>query len=150
MIVLFIAFNGNGQALSDDQPQAIKDYYHLESTTEQGERLSWFTSAKYGMFIHFGLSSQLGGRWKGKQIKGYSEWIQAFACINGKTYSELIKTFNPEKFNAEEIVKAAKESGMTYLVITSKHHEGFCLWDSKYTDFDIANTPYQNDIIKQL
>ncbi len=150
IILFFLAFKGNTQAPPNNPPAVIKDYYHLETKAEQAERLTWFTAAKYGMFIHFGLSSQLGGRWKGNQIKGYSEWIQAFASIKGKTYSELIKTFNPEKFNAEEIVKAAKESGMTYLVITSKHHEGFCLWDSKYTDFDIGNTPYQKDIIKQL
>lgn len=140
----------NAQDINDNLVSNDKDYYHLETEEEIAKRLQWFTDSKYGMFVHLGLYSQLGGRWENKQIKGYSEWIQAYASIDRSSYAQLINTFNPEHFDADALVKIAKESGMTYVVITTKHHEGFCLWDSKYTDFDVANSPYNKDLIMQL
>lgn len=129
---------------------AITDYIN-ESCKDFSERMKWFVDAKFGMFIHFGLYSSLGGIYNGKFIDGYAEWIQATADIPSKEYAKLIKTWNPFNFNADEIVKLAKEAGMKYLVITTKHHEGFCLWDSRYTDFDIASTPMKGrDLIKEL
>jgi alpha-L-fucosidase len=124
--------------------------YPEESNEDFGQRMKWFTDAKYGMFIHFGLYSQLGGVWQGDTIKGYAEWIQANADITPQEYAMLTHTFNPTEFDADSIVSIAKKAGMKYLVVTTKHHEGFCLWDSKYTDFDIANTPFKRDIIKEL
>ena len=122
-----------------------------ESKEEFHKRMSWFKEAKYGMFIHFGLYSQLGGEWNGEKVEWYAEWIQATANIPSSEYAALLETFNPINFNAELIVKTAKDAGMKYLVITSKHHEGFCLWDSKYTDFDIASTPLAGrDLLKEL
>ncbi|MDT0678110.1 alpha-L-fucosidase [Autumnicola musiva] len=120
--------------------------HHLEkkSNTE------WFENADFGMFIHFGLYSELGGFWKNDTIQGYAEWIQAKADIPSKKYSKLIKSFNPENFDADAIAKLAKKAGMKYLVVTAKHHEGFCLWSSDYTKFDISTTPYKKDIIEQL
>lgn len=129
------------------QAAALKD----ESVEDYNKRMAWFADAKYGMFIHFGLYSQLGGVWKGKAVGGYAEWIQDKAKIPRDEYAELLKTFNPAKFDAERIVSSAKQAGMTYLVITSKHHEGFCLWDSKYTEFDVANTPFKGrDVLDEL
>ena len=122
-----------------------------ESLQAYNARMEWFAEAKYGMFIHFGLYSQVGGVWKGKQIKKYAEWIQGNANIDRDEYAELAKAFNPVDFDADFIVRSAKEAGMTYLVITAKHHEGFCLWDSQYTDFDVANTPFKGrDILEEL
>jgi len=121
-----------------------------EPQEEFESRMKWFTDAKYGMFIHFGLSAQLGGIWQGDSTKGPSEWIQAKADITPQEYAMLTHTFNPENFNAEFIVQTAKAAGMKYLVITTKHHEGFCLWDSQYTNFDIANTPFKRDILAEL
>jgi len=122
-----------------------------ESLQAYNARMEWFAEAKYGMFIHFGLYSQVGGVWKGKQIKGYAEWIQGSAYIDRDEYAGLAKAFNPVDFDADFIVRTAKEAGMTYLVITAKHHEGFCLWDSQYTDFDVANTPFKGrDILEEL
>jgi alpha-L-fucosidase len=124
---------------------------YLNETTEQTEkRMKWFVDAKYGMFIHFGLYSQLGGVWKGKEIKNYAEWIQSNADIPAQEYAMLTHTFNPKKFDADFIASTAKKAGMKYLVITTKHHEGFCLWDSKYTNFDVASTPFKRDILKEL
>ena len=122
-----------------------------ESLQAYNARMEWFAEAKYGMFIHFGLYSQVGGVWKGKQIKHYAEWIQGNANIDRDEYAGLAKNFNPSDFDADFIVRTAKEAGMTYLVITAKHHEGFCLWDSQYTDFDVANTPFKGrDILEEL
>lgn len=122
-----------------------------ESLEDFNKRMAWFVEAEYGMFIHFGLYSQLGGIWKGKGVGGYAEWIQSKAKIPGKEYETLLKTFNPAKFDAEVIVSSAKKAGMKYLVITSKHHEGFCLWDSKHTEFDVASTPFKDrDILDEL
>lgn len=121
-----------------------------ESHEDFKNRMQWFNDAGYGMFIHFGLYSQLGGVWQGDSIDGYSEWIQSSADITPQEYAMLTHTFNPVDFDAEFIVKAAKSAGMKYLVITTKHHEGFCLWDSKYTNFDVASTPFKRDILEEL
>ncbi|MEX0987358.1 MAG: alpha-L-fucosidase [Bacteroidales bacterium] len=135
--------------LSTTTANCQKNYLE-ESNEDSARRMKWFTDAKYGMFIHFGLYSQLGGVWQGDTIKEYAEWIQAHADITPQEYAMLTHTFNPTEFDADLIVSTAKKAGMKYLVVTTKHHEGFCLWDSKYTDFDIANTPFKRDIIKEL
>ncbi|MGJ1268688.1 alpha-L-fucosidase [Sphingobacterium spiritivorum] len=125
--------------------------YLNESKQDFDKHMQWFVDSRYGMFIHFGLYSQLGGEYKRKDIEGYAEWIQANADIPSEEYALLTQTWNPKKFDAKKIVRLAKEAGMKYLVVTTKHHEGFCLWDSPYTDFDIASTPMKGrDILKEL
>jgi alpha-L-fucosidase len=122
-----------------------------ESLEAYNKRMEWFAEATYGMFIHFGLYSQLGGIWNGKEANGYAEWIQSRAGIPKEQYEGLLKTFNPVKFDAELIVGTAKKAGMAYLVITAKHHEGFCLWDSAYTEYDVKSTPFKDrDILGEL
>jgi len=121
-----------------------------ETDKAYSNRMQWFNDAKYGMFIHFGLYSQLGGVWNDQPTKGYAEWIQANADIAAQDYAMLTHTFNPKDFDADKIASLANKAGMKYLVITTKHHEGFCLWDSEYTNFDVANTPFKRDIIKEL
>jgi alpha-L-fucosidase len=122
-----------------------------ESLEAYNSRMDWFVNAQYGMFIHFGLYSHLGGEWKGEQVEWYSEWIQASRSIPREEYAEIINDFNPAGFDADFIARTAKEAGMTYLVITSKHHEGFCLWDSEYTDFDIAGSALKGrDLLAEL
>ena len=141
VLILSIVVNVNAQEK--------KDYYN-EPREEFENRMQWFTDAKYGMFIHFGLYSQPGGVWKGDTIKQYAEWIQAHADIPPEEYNKLTDTFNPVDFDAEFIASLAEKAGMKYVVITAKHHEGFCLWDSKFTDYDIASTPFKRDILKEL
>jgi alpha-L-fucosidase len=122
-----------------------------ESLESYNNRMQWFADSPYGMFIHFGLYSTIGGVWKDQPIESYAEWIQGTANIDRHEYAELTKTFNPKDFDADLIVRSAKEAGMNYLVITAKHHEGFCLWDSQYTDFDVASTPFKGrDILEEL
>ena len=110
-----------------------------ESTAQFDARMNWFDEAKFGLFIHWGSYSTLGGIWKGKPISHYAEWIQANADIPKEEYAPIAKQFNPSKFDAEQWIKTAFEAGMKYLVITTKHHDGFCLWDSKYTKYDIKD-----------
>lgn len=122
-----------------------------EPLQEYNDRIEWFADSPYGMFIHFGIYSQLGGEWKGESAPWYSEWIQASMDIPRDEYAQLIHAFNPAGFDADFIVRTAKKAGMSYLVITSKHHEGFCLWDSAYTEFDVASSPFKGrDILDEL
>jgi alpha-L-fucosidase len=115
------------------------------------ERLAWFKEAKYGLFIHWGLYALPAGEWKGKRIPGIGEWIMNRARIPVREYEQLAKQFNPVKFNAEAWVQLAKDAGMKYIVITSKHHDGFALYDSKVSPYDVVDaTPFKRDILKEL
>jgi alpha-L-fucosidase len=115
------------------------------------ERLKWFHEAKYGLFIHWGLYAVPAGTWKGQRIPGIGEWIMNRAKIPVREYEQLAKQFNPVKFNAEEWVQLAKDAGMRYIVITSKHHDGFALYDSKVSTYDVVDaTPFKRDILKEL
>jgi len=120
----------NGVAASQTEADAL----------HASDDLGWFTEARFGMFIHWGPVSL-----KGTEI-GWSRGEQVPADI----YDNLYKQFDPTRFNAAEWVATAAAAGMKYLVITSKHHDGFCLWDSDVTDYDIASTPYQRDILAAL
>ncbi|WP_411825233.1 alpha-L-fucosidase [Luteolibacter sp. AS25] len=119
--------------------------------------MEWWRDARYGMFIHWGLYSIPGGEWKGedygKEAGGASaEWLMNSAKIPGKEYREtLAPQFNPTEFDAEKWVSTAKAAGMKYIVITSKHHDGFCLFDTDATDYNVMDaTPFKRDIIKEL
>ncbi len=107
---------------------------------------------KYSMFIHFGLYSEYGGVYDGKPVeRGYSEQIQSFAGIFSDWYGNTASKFNPTEWNPDEVVQLAKDAGMKSIVITSKHHDGFCMYHSKYTDFNIVDaTPYGRDLMKEL
>lgn len=114
------------------------------------QQQSWFDN-KYSMFIHFGLYSQPAGIWKGKQIPNYSEQIQAHGGIYSDMYRDLSLTFNPAKWDAYEVVKLAKRNGMRSVVFTTKHHDGFCMYDSRHTTFDVVDaTPYKKDVLQTL
>jgi len=115
------------------------------------ERMEWWRQARFGMFIHWGLYAVPAGEWKGEKIPGIGEWIMERAKIPVSEYEQLAGQFNPVKFDAEQWVQIAKNAGMKYIVITSKHHDGFCLWDSKYTDYDVVDaTPFKRDILEEL
>lgn len=122
-----------------------------ETPDSFNKRMQWFDEAQYGMFIHFGLFSHHEGEFKGKRSGKYVEWLQADLNVSREEYAELKDLWNPKDFDAKKIVKLAKKAQMKYLVITTKHHEGFCLWPSKHTDFDIENSPMKGrDLIKEL
>jgi len=111
-------------------------------------RLDWWREARFGMFIHWGLYAVLAGEWNGKTT--YGEWIRHTAKIPIGEYEKVRGRFNPVRFDADAWVRMAKAAGMKYIVITSKHHDGFGLFDSKQTDWDVMSTPYGRDILKQL
>ena len=114
-------------------------------------RLAWFHEAKYGLFIHWGLYAIPAGEWKGRRIPGIGEWIMFRTPIPVAEYETLAKQWNPVKFDANAWVQLAKDAGMKYIVITSKHHDGFALYDSKVSAWDVVDaTPYRRDILKQL
>jgi alpha-L-fucosidase len=115
------------------------------------ERLAWFKDAKYGLFIHWGLYAIPAGEWKGKRIPGIGEWIMNRARIPVAEYEQLAKQWSPVKFDADQWVQMAQDAGMKYIVITSKHHDGFALYDSKVTTWDVVDaTPGKRDILKEL
>lgn len=111
----------------------------------------WFKNAKFGMMIHWGLYSILGGEWRGQRIRNIGEWVMHSCEIPISEYEQLAGIFNPIYFNAEEWVKLASDAGMEYIVITSKHHEGFCLFKSDVDSYNSVDaTPFGRDIIDEL
>ncbi len=111
----------------------------------------WFKSAGYGMMIHFGLYSLLAGEYRGRRTPYYAEWAQSYFAIPNAEYETLASSFNPVYFNADEWVKLARDSGMKYFVITSKHHDGFALFKSNCDKFNVVDaTPFKRDIIGEL
>lgn len=133
--------------IAQAQQPVVKDYLH-ESKDQYEARMNWWSEARFGLFIHWGLYSIPAGEWKGNT--NHAEWIRTTAQIPLAEYDQFVGQFNPVKFNAAEFVRMAKNAGMKYIVITSKHHDGFCLFDSKYTDFDVMSTPFKRDILREL
>ena len=121
-----------------------------ETSEQRDARMKWWREARFGMFIHWGLYAIPAGEWKGQEVKGIGEWIMNHGHIPRADYERLVGQFNPVKFDAKEFVRIAKDAGMKYIVITSKHHDGFALWDSKVSDYDIMATPFKRDILKDL
>ena len=114
-----------------------------ETQAQRDARMAWWREARFGMFIHWGVYSVPAGTYKGKQIGGIGEWIMNSGKIPVAEYREYAKQFNPVKFDADEWVRIAKDAGMKYIVITSKHHDGFAMFDSKASDWNIVEaTPF--------
>ena len=115
------------------------------------KRLEWFREAKYGLFIHWGLYAIPAGQWNGRVIPGLGEWIMFRTPVPVREYEKLAARFNPVKYNPDEWVKLAKDAGMKYIVITSKHHDGFALFKSQVSPYNAVDaTPYKRDILKAL
>jgi len=124
---------------------------NADSPEAREARLAWFKQAKYGLFVHWGLYAIPAGEWKGQTSPGLGEWIMNRSKIPVKEYEQLAKQFNPTKFNADAWVQMAQEAGMKYIVITSKHHDGFALFDSRVSNYNaVAATPFKRDILKEL
>ena len=114
-------------------------------------RTQWFRDAKFGMLITWGLYSIPAGEWKGKEYPGIGEWIMNWAHIPVAEYAQLAPLFNPVKFNADEWAALAKEAGMKYVVPMPKHHDGFALYASKASPYNIVDaTPFKRDPMKEL
>ncbi|WP_237739808.1 alpha-L-fucosidase [Pedobacter arcticus] len=121
------------------------------SMQSHDQRIEWWREARFGMFIHWGVYSEAGGEWKGKKVDGYAEHLMRKEKITKEEYLKLAAQFNPTKFDADKWVKTAKNAGMHYLVITAKHHDGFAMYPSDYSGFDIADkTPFKRDPMAEL
>jgi alpha-L-fucosidase len=117
----------------------------------KSERMAWWRADRFGMFIHWGLYAVPAGEYQGKQYKGIGEWIMNTARIARADYEPFTQQFNPQAFDADAWVRMAKYAGMKYIVITSKHHDGFCLFDASNSDYDIVDaSPYGKDLLKDL
>jgi len=134
------------------QPQIYKpDPYADETTEQRNARMKWWREARFGMFIHWGVYSVPAGTYHGQQIGGIGEWIMHNAKIPVAEYRQYATQFNPVKFNADEWVRTAKAAGMKYIVITSKHHDGFAMFNSKASDWNIVKaSPFGRDPLKEL
>lgn len=121
--------------------------------SNQTDKTKFFDQSNYGMFVHWGLFSSLGGKWKDKTYYGIGEWMMNdnMANIPVEEYKLLAKNFNPKGFDAKKLVQIAKDAGMKYIIITSKHHEGFAMFKSKADPFNIVDaTPFARDPMKEL
>ena len=112
--------------------------------------MDWWREARFGLFIHWGLYAVPAGEYQGKQVEGIGEWIMSYANIPRAEYEKFAKQFNPTEFDADTWARVASEAGMKYIVITSKHHDGFCLFDSP-GQYDIVDrSPYGKDVLESL
>ena len=111
-----------------------------ETEEQKKERMAWWTNDRFGMFIHWGLYA----------LPARHEWVKSRERIPDEDYQKYFEKFDPDLFNPKEWARKAKEAGMKYAVITTKHHEGFCLFDSKYTDYKAPNTPAGRDLIREF
>ena len=123
----------------------------VETAEQHNSRMAWWREAKFGMFIHWGVYAIPAGEWDGKQYPGIGEWIMNWAKVPVEEYEKLAPQFNPIKFDPDQWARIAQEAGMKYVVITSKHHDGFCLFDTAATDWDVVDsTPYGKDLLRPL
>lgn len=123
-----------GMASIHAQPMIWK-----ETEAEKAQRLKWWTDARFGMFIHWGIYA----------LPARHEWVKTQERMTTEQYQKYFDHFNPDLYNPREWARMAKNAGMKYAVLTSKHHDGFCLFDSQYTDYDAPNTPYGKDLVKE-
>jgi alpha-L-fucosidase len=144
-----------GSWVPDDPAHQPEEWKRMHES--KADALMEFNEAKFGMFIHWGLYAIPGGIWKGERMEEdgvgptVAEWIMRRRSIPRAEYAELAESFDPEKFDADEWAAIAADAGMRYMVITAKHHDGFALYDSKVSEFDIVDaTPFKRDVIREL
>lgn len=140
-----------GSLAAQDAKKEVSLQYGAQRTGKRTDAaMERWRSHRFGQFIHWGLYAIPGGVWNGKTYNYAAEFLKSSARIPGATWDSLMYQFNPVKFNAREWARMAKRMGAKYMTITTKHHEGFCLWPSKYTEFNVGRTPYGKDILREL
>jgi alpha-L-fucosidase len=150
------AFASRGKA-ADGVPPYLAGFEDLYAESPHEAALAWFKAAEFGMFIHYGLYSQLGGEWKGKRIlninddsKPVAEWAQYHGKIPVDEYAKLKDSFTAEKFDTDFITDLALEADMKFINLTTRHHDSFCLFESAETDFHSMNSPAKRDLVGEL
>ena len=140
-----------GDVIGTTTVHAVPAIDDTETAAQRDVRMRWWREARFGMFIHWGVYSIPAGVWDGKPVKDAGEWIMNTGSIPVADYKGLAKEFNPTAFSAHDIVALAKSAGMRYIVITSKHHDGFAMFDSKADPFNIVSaTPFKRDPLQEL
>lgn len=130
-------------------PSYLEGYEELYASDPRQAAIKYFRNAKFGLFIHYGLYSLLEGTWKG-QHSNPAEWVQLRGLIRVKEYEKLADRFMADKFDADFITDMALNAGMKYINLTTRHHDSFCLFDSKYTDFKSTNSAAKRDLVAEL
>lgn len=150
LLVLFsFSCKNNSQKKAEQEDEAVD--YLKESQEDFDQRMNWWREARFGMFIHWGVYAVPAGVHNGEKINGIGEWIQKHGAIPIEEYEKYAKQFNPTEYNPSDWAKLMKKAGMKYLVITSKHHDGFSLWDSKISNYDAVDfAPIGKDLLKGL
>jgi len=143
--VLTLSIDSGTQGIGNFNWMAIND------NPATSPRTQWWRDSKYGMFVHWGLYSQLAGHWNGQTTTGYGEWIMNDLNIPLAQYQQIASQFNPTQFSAAQWVQTAKDAGMQYIVLTTKHHDGFSLFDTSVNNYDSVDaTPWHQDAVAQL
>ncbi len=146
----FLALSGSARSATTPAPESERPIIKPYDAGQQA-RLAWFTQARLGMFIHWGLYAVPAGQWPGRENKNRAEWIMIQENIPSAEYEKLAPQFNPVKFDAKAWVAVAKAAGMKYIVITAKHHDGFSMYATKQTSYNIVDaTPFHRDPLKEL
>lgn len=131
--------------------RAIPLKYGAQYTSKRtDDAMNKWRSNRFGQFIHWGLYAIPGGVWNGKTYNYAAEFLKSSANVPDVVWDSLMYQFNPVQFDAKKWARMAKNMGVKYMTITTKHHEGFCMWPSKYTDFNVGNSPYKKDLLKEL
>ena len=146
-LLLILGCSGAGFAAE----VTFKGPYDDETEQQRDARMAWWREARFGLFIHWGVYAVPAGTHKGEQIENIGEWIMHYGRIPVAEYQQYAKQFNPVKYDPEAWVRMAKDAGMKYIVITAKHHDGFAMFDTAASDWDIVDaTPYGKDVLKPL
>ncbi len=153
MLIIVLCLNAQGKSKAGTKVKAKAQPTTTVQMKESENPMDWFKEAKFGLFIHWGPYSLIEGEWNGKQVRvgSNAEWAMKFLKIPVKEYREIASGMNPVKFDAREWVRLAKETGMKYLVITAKHHDGFAMYKSDISSYNIVDwTPFKRDPLKEL
>ncbi len=151
VVVAFGMMQCQPKESSEEQQTLTEEEILNESEQAFNERMEWWREAKFGLFIHWGPYAVPAGVHDGQEIDGIGEWIMDRAEIPVSEYEEYARQFNPEQYDAEEWVKIAKDAGMKYIIITSKHHDGFGLWDSEVSKYDAVDfAAIEQDLLAEL
>jgi len=150
LIILIFTTSLQAQKTETTKTRVVLKYGAQTFAPRQDSAMLKWRSNRFGQFIHWGLYAIPGGIWKGKTYNYAAEFLKSSAKIPTSTWDSLMYQFAIPKFNPTEWARMAKQMGVKYMTITTKHHEGFCMWPTKYTDFNISNTPFKRDLLKEV
>jgi len=149
ILALLLMLGCSGVGLAEEA--TFKGPYDDETVQQRDARMAWWREARFGLFIHWGVYAVPAGTHNGEQIENIGEWIMHYGRIPVAEYQQYSKQFNPVDYDPEAWVRIAKDAGMKYIVITAKHHDGFALFETAASDWNVVEaTPYGKDLLKPL